>query len=73
MIQPTNHIEIKKKEDHNVDASTLHRRGNKITMGVRGRKAPGRKERRREKRGPGSCIFRDRREIQSIRKSNRNM
>jgi len=30
MIQPTNHIELKKKEDQSVDSSFLHRTGNKI-------------------------------------------
>jgi hypothetical protein len=29
-IQPTNHIELKKKEEQNVNASILHRTGNKI-------------------------------------------
>jgi hypothetical protein len=35
-----NHIELK-KEDQSVDASILHRRGNKIITGGRGREGPG--------------------------------
>ena len=34
MIQPTNHIELK-KEDQSVGASILHRMGNKFTEGRR--------------------------------------
>ena len=30
MIQPTNHMELKKKENQSMDASILHRRGSKI-------------------------------------------
>ena len=30
MIQPTNHLQLKKKEDQNVDTSILNRVGNKI-------------------------------------------
>ena len=49
-IQPTNHMEFKKKEDQNVDASILHRKGNKIITGGRGREKE-RKERERDRRG----------------------
>jgi hypothetical protein len=35
-IQFTDHMKLKKKENQNVDASTLLRRGNKILMGGRG-------------------------------------
>jgi hypothetical protein len=34
-------MELKKKEHQNVDTSTLHRRGNKIITGGRGREGPG--------------------------------
>jgi hypothetical protein len=37
MMKPTNHMELKKKEDQSVDASVLHRRGNKIITGNRGK------------------------------------
>jgi hypothetical protein len=37
MIQPTNHLELKKKEDQRVDASILHRMGNKIIIEGRGK------------------------------------
>jgi hypothetical protein len=39
-IQPTNYIELKKKEDESVDASILHSRGSKIITGGRGREGP---------------------------------
>ena len=43
-------MEFKKKEDQNVDASILHRKGNKIITGGRGREKE-RKERERDRRG----------------------
>jgi hypothetical protein len=36
MIQLTNHMKLKKKEDQSVDASILLRRGNKILLGDMG-------------------------------------
>ena len=42
MIQLTDHMKFKKKEDQSVDASVLLRRGNKIIMGGRGREGTGR-------------------------------
>jgi hypothetical protein len=36
MIQITDHMNLKKKEDQSVDASVLLRRGNKIITGGRG-------------------------------------
>jgi hypothetical protein len=36
MIQLTDHMKPKKKEDQSVDASVFLKRGNKIIMGVRG-------------------------------------
>ena len=41
-IQPTNHMELKKKEDQSVDVSILHRRRNKIIAGGRNKKGVGR-------------------------------
>jgi hypothetical protein len=52
-----------------MDALILHRRGNKIITGGRGRKGPGREEGRgREKGEAGSGIRKDRKEIQRVRK-----
>jgi hypothetical protein len=57
-----------------LDASILHRRGNKIIRGARGREESGReKGKGGKKRGAGSGMGRDRREFQSLRKMNRNM
>jgi hypothetical protein len=42
MIQLTDHMMLKKKEDQCVDASVLLRRGNKIITGCRGREGSGR-------------------------------
>ena len=61
IIQPTNHIQLKKKEDQSLDASILHRMGDKIIIRARGK---GRE---------GAGFRRDRRELQRIRKFNRNM
>jgi hypothetical protein len=66
-------MDLKKKEDQSVDASILHRRGNKLITQGRGRKRPGRQIKGEGKRGTGSGIRRDRREVQRVRKSNRNM
>jgi hypothetical protein len=55
-----------------VDASILHRRGNKIITAGKGTEGSGR-ERRREKIGARSSIGRNRREVQRVRKSNRIM
>ena len=46
MMQPTNHMELK-KENQNGDASILHKRRNKIITGGRWREGPWRD------RGPG--------------------
>ena len=73
MIQPTNHMKLKKKENESVYASILLRRGNKIITEDRGRKVPGGREVREGKKGAGSGIGRDRRQVQRVRKSNRNM
>ena len=51
MIEPTNHMELKNKEDQSVDASILHKRRNKIFTGGRGRKRPGRKRGGEVKKG----------------------
>jgi hypothetical protein len=42
MIQLTNHMKLKKKEDRSVASSVLLRRGNKIILGDRGLKGLGR-------------------------------
>jgi hypothetical protein len=46
MIQPTNHMLLKKKEDQSVDVSILHRTWNKIITAARGREGPGTERRR---------------------------
>ena len=44
-IQPTDHMELRRKEDQGVDASVLHRRRNRIIWEVEGDKdLGGRKE-----------------------------
>ena len=43
MIQLTDHMKLKEKEDQSMDASVLFRRGNKIIMGARGWKGLERK------------------------------
>ena len=47
-------MELKKKEDQNVDASVLLRRGKKIITGGREREGSGREGERGGKRGTGS-------------------
>ena len=49
-IQPTNHMELKKKEDQSVVTSILYRRGNKIITEGRGRDLGGE---RKSRAGPG--------------------
>jgi hypothetical protein len=63
-IQPKN----LKKEDQSMDASILHRRGNKIITVGRGKGNQGGREEGKGKRGAGSGIGRDRREVQRVRK-----
>ena len=60
MIPLTEHKKLKNREDQREDASILHRRGNKITMGEKD--LGGRKEREGIK-GAGSVMGRDRREV----------
>jgi hypothetical protein len=50
-IQTTNHMQLKKEKDQSVDASILHRTGNKIIAGGRGREGPGRERRGGGKKG----------------------
>ena len=57
MIQPTNHIQLKKKENQSIDDLILHRTGTKIITGARGREG---KRRGRDKRRVGIGIRRDR-------------
>jgi hypothetical protein len=73
MIQLTDHVKLKKKEDQSGDAAVPLRRGNKIIMGSRGRYRPGRKSGGEGKRGPGSGMGEDKGEIQRVRKLNRGV
>ena len=50
MIQFTDHMKFKKNEDKSVDASVLHRRGDKIIMGGRGGRELGRRGGREEEK-----------------------
>jgi hypothetical protein len=71
-IQSTNHMQLKKKEDQSVDTSILYRMGNKIITEARGRE--GGKEGGGEEKGEAETgIGRGRREVQRIRKLNRNI
>jgi hypothetical protein len=51
MIQLTDHIKFKKKEDQSIDASVLIRMGNKIIIGGRGWSGLGRKRVGGEEKG----------------------
>jgi hypothetical protein len=68
-------MERKKKEDQSLHVSILHRRGNKIITGGRGREGGSwRKREGRGKKNRGRAgIGRNRREVQRVRKHNRNM
>ena len=66
-------MEFKKKKEQNVDASILHRTGNKTITGGRGREGPGREREEGGKREAGSGVGRDRREVQRVKKLNRNI
>ena len=54
MMQLTDHMKLKKKEDQRVDASVLLRRGNNIIKGSREERDLGGKEEGRGKRGAES-------------------
>ena len=54
MTKPTNHMELKKKEDQSVDALLLHRIGNKVITGGR-REGFGRKRREGKNRVRNMC------------------
>jgi hypothetical protein len=60
-----------KKEDQRMDSSILHRRENNIITGGRGKE--GERRGREKKRGSWIRYGRYRREVQRIRKYNRNM
>ena len=66
-------MNLKKKKAQSVDASILHRRGNKIITGGRGREGPGRKRGEGGESEAESGMERYRREIQRVGKMNRNM
>jgi hypothetical protein len=66
-------MQLKTKEDQSVDASILHRTGNKIITGARGREGP-EMERRgggKKKKKEGQVL--EGTEVQRIRKLNGNM
>jgi hypothetical protein len=57
MIQLTDHMKLKRKENQRVDASDLLRRGNKIMKGSRGWGGLGRKKKGGGKRGKNQlCV-----------------
>jgi hypothetical protein len=61
MIQLTDHMKVKKKQDQSLDASVLLRRGNKLIMGCIGWAGIWRKRGGGEdKKGPGSGVGGDR-------------
>jgi hypothetical protein len=69
-------MKLNKKEDQSVYALILLRRGNKTVTGGIGREGPQRERRGREKKGcvwAGSGMERDRKEVQRVRKMNRNL
>ena len=67
-------MKLMMKKDQRVDSSILHRTGNKMITGGRKMGGPGRQRGGREKKvGPGTGTGRDRREIQRVRKMNKNM
>ena len=57
MIQPTDHMELRMKEDQGMHASILLRRGNKIITRGRGREGPGRERGREGKKGGGRIRY----------------
>jgi hypothetical protein len=67
MIQLTNHMKHKKKEDQSVDASGPLRRGGQNNTGSRGREGPG-----KEKGGGGKkrSMIRSGRRLGEVRKLN---
>jgi hypothetical protein len=73
-VQFTDHVKLKKNKDQSVDASILLRRKNKIITGGRGREGPGReREGGRGREVARSSMGSDRREVQKVRKFNRNI
>jgi hypothetical protein len=65
-------MEFKKKENQNVDASILHRMGNKTIIGGNRKEGSGSVVEGEWKVGAGPGIGKDRREVQWVRKLNRN-
>jgi hypothetical protein len=64
-------MELRKKEDQSMDASTLHGRENKIITGGRGSEGPEREG--RGEKGGGIRYWKGQREVQRVKKSNRNI
>jgi hypothetical protein len=74
MIQPTYHMKLRKVEDQGVDASIqLCGWGDRIIKGCVGREEPWRETGGRGNKGTLSSTGGDEREIQRVRKSNKNM
>jgi hypothetical protein len=73
MIYLTNHMKPKKMEDQCVGDSILHRTGNEIITGGRGRERSGMERGVGGKMGTGTAIGWDRREILRARILNKNM
>ena len=66
-------MKLKRKEDQRVDASVLLRKGNKIIKGNRGWEGLGRRKKGRGEKGVESGIREDGRDVQRIRKLNRDV
>ena len=73
MIQLTDHMKLKRKEDQRVDASVLLRRGNKIIKGSRGWEGLWRKRREGGEKGAESGMGGDGGDVQRVRKLNRGV
>ena len=73
MIQLTDHMKLKRKEDQRVDASVLLRRGNKIIKRSRGWEVLVRKKRGKLKRGEEPGMGGDEGYVQRVRKLNRSV
>lgn len=73
MIKFTDHMKLNMKDNQSVDASNSLRWGNRIIMRVRGRKGTGGRGGGGKEWMAGFGLGRDRREVQRIRRMNRNM
>ena len=73
MIQLTDHMKLKRKEDQRVDASVLLRRGNKIIKGSRGWEGLGRMRGGGEEKKWEELGLRGDGDVQRIRNLNRGV